>query len=192
MPQPKKAVRPAYLTATAEGGPVPVAAGFGVAVVQVTVIDLARHQDDQGRMEQAELHRLAAVDVQRRVAKTPGNDAEIRGMQDGFQAPVGVSGSLARAVSCRPGGRSERPGRAGRPAPAESLRDAATWACLCREGPGGLACFVRFGRMASLLPPASGYQRHRPCCSPQATDGPRHLPTLHQGGAEGKIPTHPL
>ena len=85
MPQPQEAVRPAHLPAAAEGGPVPVAARLRVPVVQVAALHLARHQDGHGRVEQAELHRLAAVDVQRRAAEAPGNDAEIGGVQDGFK-----------------------------------------------------------------------------------------------------------
>ena len=78
LPQPQKAIGPAYLTAAVEGGPVPVTAWFRVTVVHVPVLRFARRQDDQGRTKQTELHRLAAVDVQRRVLDTPGNDAELR------------------------------------------------------------------------------------------------------------------
>ena len=36
-------------------------------------------------MEQAELHRLAAIDVQRRVLNAPGDDAEFGKVQDRFK-----------------------------------------------------------------------------------------------------------
>ena len=194
MPQPKKAVRPAYLPATAEGGPVPVAARFRVPVVQVAVIDLAGHQNDQGRVEQAELDRLAAVDVQRRVAETPGNDAEFRGVQDRFKRRAALQVALPERFLV---GQEDE---VSAPVVQVGQRPPRLFGMRRR----GRFCTgkVREVLLASggsvewhpLLPPLSlkGYQRHRPCCSPQATDGPRHLPTLHQGGAEGKMPTRPL
>ena len=98
VPQPQKAVGAAYLTAAAEGVPIPVAARLRVPVVQVTAIRLARRQDDQGRVEEAELHRLAAVDVQGRAPETPGNDAELGGVQDRLKRRAALQVALPEGL----------------------------------------------------------------------------------------------
>ena len=98
VPQPQEAVGPAYLSAAAEGAPVAVAARRRVAVVQVTARGPARRQDDQGRVEETELHRLAAIDVQRRVLEAPGDDAELGGVQDRLERRTALEVALPEGL----------------------------------------------------------------------------------------------
>ena len=187
----RKPFAPAYLPAAAEGGPVPVSARLRVPVVQVAVIRLARRQDDQGRVETG---KAAPARRGRRPAPCYGDSrgrCRVQGRAGPSQAPAGVSGSLARAVSCRPGGRSERPGRAGRPAPGASLRGAATREILCREGSDCLACRRGIsGRMASVAAPPipKGVPTPPPLLLP--TSNGRHPGTFLSIPRE--VPTPPL
>ena len=121
-------------------------------------------------MKQGKLCRFAAVDVEGRRIDAERHDADVRGMRQNaikgwFVAAPGENPEWAGG--CGGTGRNGRQDRAGR---------------------SELACIVGyFGRMASLVPPFSGYQRRAaappqghqrsaPRCPTPVTYGTRHLP----------------